>query len=76
MDPTDAEEFYEERAAIIQYDGGAKRLEAEYSAGHLVRVYCERTGKPLPRYPIFHIYKRSTTAWDEDAGKAYYVAPK
>ena len=34
--PADQQEAYEERAAIIEYDGGASRAEAEASAWRLV----------------------------------------
>ena len=72
----DATEFYEERAAIIQYDGGRKRHDAEYSAEHLTRKYCERKGKPLPTHKAcFRIYDRGRSEWDEETGRAYYVPP-
>lgn len=71
----DAAEFYEERAAIMEYDGGTKRYNAQFYAEHLTRRYCERTGKPLPDDPKFHMFSLGTTAWDEDAGTAYYVPP-
>lgn len=72
----DATEFYEERAAIIQFDGGRKRHDAEYSAEHLTRKYCERTGKPLPTHTAcFRMYTRGWSEWDEEAGEAHYVAP-
>jgi len=71
----DATEFYEERAAIIEYDGGVKRYDAQFYAEHLTRRYCERTGKSLPKDPKFHMFSLGTTAWDEDAGTAHYVQP-
>ena len=73
-DPTeDATEFYEERAAIMEHDGGIKRYNAQFYAEHLTRVYCRRKGKPLPKGPKFHAFSLGTTAWDEETGSAYYV---
>ncbi len=77
MDSTEgAMEFYEERAAIMQYDGGSKRYDAQLFAEHLTRQYCDRTGKPLPEHSAFRFsFSRGSTAWDEDTGRAYYVPP-
>jgi hypothetical protein len=42
----DATEFYEERASIMEYDGGTKRRDAQFYAEHLTWRYCEWMGKP------------------------------
>ena len=59
----------------MEHDGGAKRCNAQFYAEHLTRRYCERTGKPLSALPCFRIlsFNLGSTAWGEDAGKAYYV---
>lgn len=38
----DAREYFEERAAIIEYDGGRPRHEAEMIAQRLTRAYLQR----------------------------------
>lgn len=38
----DAREYFEERAAIIEYDGGRPRHEAETIAQRLTRAYLQR----------------------------------
>jgi hypothetical protein len=40
----DAREFYEERAAIIEFDGGYSRTEAEELAKVLTNGYMQRRG--------------------------------
>jgi hypothetical protein len=38
----DAREFFEERAAIMEFDGGLSRMEAEQAAKALTLAYLER----------------------------------
>lgn len=45
-DPCDA---YEERAAIMQYEAGMSRAEAERKAREDVRTYAQRSAKAMER---------------------------
>lgn len=38
----DAQEFFEERAAIMEFDGGLSRIEAEQAAKALTEAYLQR----------------------------------
>jgi hypothetical protein len=44
MDETDALEFWNESAAIMQFDGGRNQPDAEYYAAVLMRRYAEAQG--------------------------------
>jgi hypothetical protein len=61
-DDTDARELYTERAAIMQYDGGMSRHQAEYFACVAVWRHCERTGAVEPRLHDYRLLHRSFTA--------------
>ncbi|SEI14947.1 hypothetical protein [Paraburkholderia hospita] len=56
MDESDAMEFWEERAAIMQFDGGRSQPDAEYYAAVLMRRYAERHG-----IEVKHHWLRSLT---------------
>jgi len=45
---SDAEEFFQERAAILQFDAGMVRHTADYYATARTYDYCQRTGSPEP----------------------------
>ena len=38
----DAREFFEERAAIMEFDGGLSRIDAELAAKELTEAYLQR----------------------------------
>ena len=45
----DAREFFEERAAIAEFDAGMSRLAAELAAKELTESYCARRSLQLPK---------------------------
>jgi hypothetical protein len=45
----DAREFFNERAAIIEFDAGRSRIDAERDALRLTRAWLRRTRGPSPR---------------------------
>jgi pentose-5-phosphate-3-epimerase len=45
----DAREFFEERAAIMEFDGGLKRIEAELEAKALTEAFVARRAVFLDR---------------------------
>lgn len=38
----DAQEFFQERAAIMEFDGGLSRIDAELAARELTEAYLQR----------------------------------
>ncbi|MBU6490322.1 MAG: hypothetical protein KGQ57_21225 [Burkholderiales bacterium] len=61
-DDTDARELYEERAAIMEYDGGLPRHDAEFYACAAAWRYCERTGAEPPALGLYSVLHRHFTA--------------
>jgi hypothetical protein len=66
-------EFFEERAAIIQFDGNRSRPDAEFAAAILMRRYCERMGIAEPKGHWTHGLPRHGVSWSDDDGKPVYV---
>lgn len=50
---TDARKLHEERAAILEYDGGLPRYGNEFYACVAVWHYCQRTGAEPPRLTYY-----------------------
>ncbi|WP_320535264.1 hypothetical protein [Robbsia andropogonis] len=50
-----ADEFYAERMAIIEFDGCMPRHEAEHWASVATYRWCWRTGHPWPKDPSFRV---------------------
>jgi len=69
----DAIEYFYERAAIMQYEGGKLRMEAEFSALCLTRRWCNQHGHDLPELGYFYALRAAVIEWDEQQGKAVYV---
>lgn len=64
----DALEFFEERAAILQFEAGRSRAEAEILAMVLTCRYCQRRGIDLPTEPKFRALLRIDAEWKDDIG--------
>lgn len=60
-DDTDSREFYEERVAIMEFDGGLPRRLAQYYAVIATARHVERTGCTPPRDPYYEITARYLT---------------
>lgn len=58
---TDARELYEERAAIMEFDGGLPRHSAEFYACVAAWRYCERTGAVPPNLDSYRYLARHFT---------------
>ncbi|MDR5813836.1 hypothetical protein QCE62_09585 [Caballeronia sp. LZ033] len=56
IDCSDADEFLLERMAIMEYDGGLKRYDAEMHAVAATLRYCERTGATEPQDGRYRVY--------------------
>ncbi|MDN7407979.1 hypothetical protein QZM42_05395 [Burkholderia vietnamiensis] len=56
LDCSDADEFLLERMAIMEYDGGMKRSDAELHAMAATLRYCERTGATELRDSRYRVY--------------------
>jgi hypothetical protein len=70
-----AEEWFEERAAIMQYDGGRSRHEAEFDAFALLLAYCWRTGLRIEHgcYLNKRRIKNGQLVWSDEQVKTLYV---
>jgi hypothetical protein len=64
----DALEFFEERAAILEYEAGRSRAEAEILAFALTRAYCARLGMELPEHPRLRALSHIEAKWDDRIG--------
>lgn len=76
MDPIT--EWWEERAAIMQFDGGMSRADAQYAAFALTLRYCERTGQRLPYGRYFYTHRLGEDAhleWSDETCSVKYVKP-
>ncbi|RKP44696.1 hypothetical protein [Pararobbsia silviterrae] len=69
----DALEFFLERAAIMQYDGGKDLADAEFAALSRTRVYCERMGITQPKTDYFARFRLYRIDWSESEGRGVYV---
>lgn len=65
---SDALEFFDERAAIFEFDANRSRAEAEILAMVLTRRYCESLGIALPSDARFKALSRIDACWDDRIG--------
>jgi len=72
MPNPDPIEFFEERIAIIQYDGGRSRPDARYTAVVLTKRYCDRLHLPYPKISDFTAYGSADIQWSDEEGKPVY----
>lgn len=72
-----AEEWFEERAAIMQFDGGKPRYEAEFDAFALMLAYCRRIGLQVEYGSYLHArrVKNGELVWSDEQVKTLYVSP-
>jgi len=71
-------EWWEERAAIMQFDAGMGRADADYAAYALILRICERTGESLPYEGYFYIHRLGEGArlvWSDDTCSVDYISP-
>ena len=68
----DAVEFYLERAAITQFDGGEDLSEATYGAVCRTRIYCERKKRGEPALDAFAVYRLTALEWSDEEDKPVY----
>jgi hypothetical protein len=76
MDPV--EEWWEERAAIMEFDGGMARGDAQYAAYALALRLCERTGASMPYAGYFYVHRLSEGArleWSDETSSVEYTSP-
>jgi hypothetical protein len=77
MDPIT--EWWEERAAIMEIDGGMTRGDAEYAAFALTLCYFEGTDCRMPYDGYFYIHRLSEGArleWSDETCSARYISPE
>jgi hypothetical protein len=63
-------EYFEERAAILEFDAGRTRREADVLAVVLTRRFCKARGIPIPNHPSLKAAFRLDAEWDDDNGSA------
>jgi len=63
-------EFFEERAAILEFDAGRTRREAELLAVVLTRRFCKARGIPIPNHPSLRAAFRLEAEWNDEIGDA------
>lgn len=70
-----AEEWFEERAAIMQFDGGKPRYEADFDAFALLLAYCRRTGLRVPYNSHLNARRvhNGELVWSDEQCKTLYV---
>jgi hypothetical protein len=68
--PDDPLEYLEERAAILQFEAGLSRPDADYFAVVLMRRYCERHGIKEPKRHWSASMPRGE--WSDAEGKAVF----
>ncbi|KWI47851.1 hypothetical protein WT72_30495 [Burkholderia pseudomultivorans] len=61
-------EFFEERAAIMTFDGGMPRSDADYRAMVRARLYFEPRGIAMPADGYFSCYWSSEFGWNDNDG--------
>jgi hypothetical protein len=61
IDDSNAVEFYEERVAIMHFDGGLKGYDAEHYARLATWRYCRRTGFDEPDSVVYRMLCRDLT---------------
>ncbi|UEP31735.1 hypothetical protein [Burkholderia sp. B21-007] len=61
-------EFFEERAAIMTFDGGIPRYDADFRAMVRTRLYFEPRGIGMPTDGYFSCYWNTEFGWDDSNG--------
>ena len=77
MDPVT--EWWEERAAIMEFDAGMSRGDAEYAAFALVLRHCERGRERVPYDGYFYTHRLpedSRLEWSDERCAAEYFGPE
>ena len=62
-------EFFNERAAIMCFDGGLPRCDADFCAYARTRRYFEARHIPLPLTGYFSAFRWSEVGWSDDIGR-------
>lgn len=60
-DGSNAEEFWAERIAIMQFDGGMKGMDAEHFAAIRTKRWCKQTGHAEPRGTRWFLFSKRLT---------------
>ncbi|MBR7895680.1 hypothetical protein [Burkholderia multivorans] len=68
-DDEDVWEFFNERAAIMEFDAGRRRYDAEYYAIARTRLYFDPRGIGMPATSCFSPFWNTAFGWNDDAGK-------
>lgn len=63
-------EFFEERAAILEFDAGHTRRDAELLAVVLTRRFCKERGIAMPNHPSLGAAFRLDAEWNDDLATA------
>ena len=71
----DALEFFLERAAILQFEGGMGGADAEFGAVALTRAYCARMVIGEPDHPYVYAMRGGRIEWSDESGCAKYLGP-
>jgi hypothetical protein len=71
MDQDDEQEFWAERAAIIQFDGVISQPDAEYHAAVLLRRYVEKQGVEVKHHWLRSL-AGNVAEWSDEQGKPIY----
>ncbi|MDN7428860.1 hypothetical protein [Burkholderia sp. AU45388] len=61
-------EFFDERAAIMTFDGGLPRYDAYFRAMVRTRMYFEPRGIPMPSGSYFSSFWKSEFGWNDSTG--------
>ncbi|MDN7467019.1 hypothetical protein [Burkholderia orbicola] len=61
-------EFFDERAAIMTFDGGLPRHDADFRAMVRTRMYFEPRGILMPSGSYFSSFWNREYGWNDDAG--------
>lgn len=61
----DVLEFFTERSAIMQYDGGMCRSDADFSAYVRTRQYCAALGLSIPLGGYFSAFASAELGWSD-----------
>lgn len=67
-----ATEFYEERMAIMHFDGGIDRVDAQYYAMVLTCEYCKKHQLPVPDLQYFKAFVNHTLHWSDESASVTY----
>ncbi|WP_334018109.1 hypothetical protein [Burkholderia orbicola] len=61
-------EFFEERAAIMTFDGGTPRHDADFRAMVRTRLYFDARGVAIPMGGYFSCYWNTEFGWNDSNG--------